>query len=55
MALLWSLLMSSTVASILSCMAFGSDMFFAASANFVEAFGESEEEFEKRLRRIVWP
>ncbi len=24
-------------------------------ANFLEAFGESEEEFEERLRRIVWP
>jgi hypothetical protein len=25
------------------------------AANFLEAFGESEQEFEERLRRIVWP
>jgi hypothetical protein len=26
-----------------------------SAGNFLEAFGESEEEFEERVRRIVWP
>ena len=41
MVLLWSLLTSFTVASILSCIALGSDMFFAAAASFDDAFNSA--------------
>ena len=41
MVLLWSLLTSFTVESILSCMALGSDMFLAAAASLVEAFSSA--------------
>ena len=39
--LLWSLLRSFTVASILSCIALGSALFFAASASFDDAFSSA--------------